>query len=234
MKPLDDYERRDRLILRHVALYGVLLNAAVSKLFFSGKQAGQIIRRLADEGLLELFARSLPGGITYAKLTKSGCIRIGAAEKRSRPLSGHALQQAIAILCYCILGSHRRHRLTHAEMKRLYGERAPAANIPHVLLSPAEFGRHIVLRVHFAAGTALDTIKQVKRHLDDIQRNPTLADASGPDGSYGFLLLAPTEASSQSLLQAVERHALREQTIISVAVAPNVDGLAAYLRAMKG
>lgn len=230
----DNYERRDLAILRHVALYGVMLNASIAKLFFADKQAGQITRRLADEGFLELYPRALPGGITYARLTKSGCVKVGVSEKLSRPLSGHALSQAIAIVCYCTLGLHRRHRLLHAELKRLYGEHAPPPNVPHVLVPDAELGRQAVLRVHFATGTVLETMKQLKRHIDDSEHNAGLADAIGPKGSYGFLLLAPTEAGKNALLQAIERQELRDRAFIAAEFAPGAEGLAAFLRGVKG
>lgn len=230
----DNYERRDLAILRHVALYGVMLNAPIARLFFAGKQAGQITRRLADEGFLELFPRALPGGITYARLTKSGCVKVGVSEKLSRPLSGHALSQAIAIVCYATLGLHLRHRLLHVELKRLYGAHAPPPNVPHMLLSEAELGRHAVLRVHFATGTALETMKLLKRHIEDSERNAGLADAIGPNGSYGFLLLAPTEAGTKALLLAIERQELSDRALISVEFAPGVEGLAPFLRVKKG
>lgn len=230
----DSYERRDCLILRHAAQYGIALNAVLSARYFSGKQSGQITRRLADEGFLELFPRALPGGITYARLTKSGCVKVGVSEKLARPLSGHALSQAIALACYSTLGAHRRHRLLHAELKRLYGDHVPPANVPHVLLSDAELGRHAVLRVHFATGTALETMKQLKRHIEDSEHNASLIDAIGPNGSYGFLLLAPTEAGRNALLQAIERQDIQRRALISVEFAPGVDGLAPFLRGKKG
>ncbi len=184
-------------------------------------------------GLLELLVRALIGGITHGRLTKSGCVKIGVSEKLSRPLSGHALSQAIAVLCYCTLGLHRRHRLLHAELKRLYGHHAPPPNVPHVLVSDAELGRYAVLRVHFATGTAMETLKQLKRHIEDSEQNVGLTDAIGPHGSYGFLLLTPTEAGKNALLQAIERQELRDRALISVEFSPGAEGLAPFLRQQK-
>ena len=230
----DNYERRDQAILRHTALYGVMLNAVISKRFFAGKQAGQITRRLADDGFLELSPRSLPGGITHGRLTKSGCVKIGVSEKLSRPLSGHALSQAIALACYSTLGAYRRHRLLHTELKRLYGEHAPPPNVPHVLIAEAELERHAVLRVHFATGTALETMKQLNRHIEQSEQNAGFTDAIGPHGCYGFLLLTPTEAGKNALLHSIERQELRDRALIAVEVSPGAEGLAPFLRAKKG
>jgi hypothetical protein len=231
----DKFERRDFAILRHTADYGVALNAVLSRLFFAGKQCGQIVRRLADDGDLELFPRALPGGISYARLTKSGCARIGVSEKLSRPLSGHALSQAISIACYCGLASRRRYRLRHVDLKALYGDKlAPPANVPHVLVSSAELGQLATLRVHFATGTAHETMKQLKRRIEDAEKNPAFKDALGPDGSYGFLLLSPTEAGKRALEQALARSALHEETLVVAEMAPGAEQLAAFLRSLKG
>jgi len=231
----DKFERRDFAVLRHTADYGVALNAILSRLFFSEKQCGQIVRRLADEGDLELFPRALPGGISYARLTKSGCARIGVSEKLSRPLSGHALSQAIAIACYCGLAAHRRYRLRHGELKALYGDKlAPPANVPHVLVSAAELGRLATLRVHFATGTAHETMKQLKRRVEEAEKNPAFQDALGPAGSYGFLLLSPTEAGKRALEQAISRSGLDQEMLAIAEAAPGAEQLAAFLRSLKG
>lgn len=231
----DKYERRDFAILRHTADFGVALNAIVSRLFFAGKQCGQIVRRLADEGDLELFPRALPGGISYARLTKSGCARIGVSEKLSRPLSGHALSQAIAIACCCGLGAYRRYRLRHVELKALFGDKlAPPPNVPHVLISSAELGRLAILRVHFATGTTHETMKQVKRRVEEAANNPAFQGALGPQGSYGFLLLSPTDAGKRALEQAVARSELCQDTLVVTEAAPGAEQLASFLRSMKG
>lgn len=230
----DRYQQRDLLILKFTAAYGVVLNAAVSRLFFHGKQAGHVIRRLADEGYLQLFPRTLPGGVTYGGLTRTGCARIGVSEKLSRPWSGYALNQALALVCYCTLGPFRRHRLKHADLKGLLADRAPPPNAPHVLLPEAELGRHAMLRVHFAAGTVHETKKQLRRRIDEAERNPALTASLGPDGSYGFLLLAPTETGKRSLDQAIQRSGLRNSSLIVVEASPGAEELAAFLRRAKG
>lgn len=229
-----DYERRDLAILRHAAEYEVVLNAVVSVLFFCGKQAGHVIRRLCDLGDVELFARSLPGSISYARLTKSGCARIGISDKNARPLSGHALTQAIAVLVYCVLGTYRRVRLTPSDMKNLLGSEAPHANITHVLVSKEEFGHFAVLRVVFAGGSIQETKKQIAKLIDNSQTNAALRDAMSGTPSYGFLLLCSTETRKAAVEAAFVKTDLGEQALLVFGVGPGVDELPAYLKSLKG
>lgn len=229
-----DYERRDLAILRHAAEYDVVLNAVVSVLFFCGKQAGHVIRRLCDLGNAELFARSLPGSISYARLTKSGCARIGISEKNARPLSGHALSQAIAVLVYCVLGTHRRVRLTPSDMKNLLAREVPHANITHVLISKEELGHYAVLRVVFAGGSIQETKKQLGKLIESSQANAALRDAMAGKASYGFLLLCQTQTRKVALETAISKTDLGEQTLLVFDVGPGVDELPAYLKSLKG
>lgn len=229
-----NYEKRDLAILRHAAEYGVVLNAAVSALLFRGKQAGHVVRRLCDLGDLELFARALPGSVTYARLTKSGCARLAISDKNARPLSGHALSQAIAVLVYCVLGTYRRLRLTPTDMKNLLGSEAPHANITHVLISKEELGHFAVPRVVFAGGSIQEIKKQLVKLIDNSKENSTLRDAMADTPSFGYLLLCPNASRKAALETAISKTDLAEQALLVFGVGPGVDELPAYLKSLKG
>lgn len=231
--PADKFEARDLAILRHAADDGVILNATVSKLFFSGREPGHVIRKIADGGDLEVFPRALPGSLSYARLTKSGCIRISVSERLARPLSGHALGQAISIACYSVLGKYRRVRLTAAEMQSLFGDKAPHANIAHVLLSKSELSHLAVMRVVFAQGAIQEIKKQLGKLIESANENPVLLDAMKGKGSYGFLLLCPTETKRAALLEALNKTDLLSRALVLVDVGPGVEELPAYLKALK-
>lgn len=232
--PADRFEARDLAILRHAADYGVILNATVSRLFFSGKEPGHVIRKIADGGDLEIFPRALPGSLSYARLTKSGCVRISVSEKLSRPLSGHALSQALALACYCVLGRFRRHRLKAAEMESLFGEAAPHASIAHVVVSKPELPHMAVLRVVSVGGSLPETKKQLGKLIEAASENPALRDAMRGNGSYGFLLLCPTESTKAALWEAIKKTDLHARSLVLVEVGPGVEELPAYLKALKG
>lgn len=230
----DKFEERDLAILRHAKDYGLVLHAVISRLYFSGKQSGHIVRRLGDDGYLELFQRALPGSITYARLNKSGCARLGVSEKYARPVSGHLLSQSVSLVVYCKLGPFRRVRIRHEELKRLFGEGAPHANVPHVLLSKEELSHHAVLRVVFAGGSLLETKKQLRRLIDESLANTTLAEAMRPAASYGFLLLSPTVTHKVALEKALAKSRLLDEALLVLDVGPGVEELPAFLKSLKG
>lgn len=231
--PSDRFEARDLAILRHAAEYGVVLTAVLAKLFFKGKQAGHVVRKLADAGFLEMFSRALPGSITYARLSKRGCLRIGVSEKLSQLLSGHALNQAIAIVCYCVLGTYRRRRLTPMEMKELFGPDCPHANITHVLLSPEELSQYAVMRVVYCGHTLSETKKQLLRLIEESSGNKTLREAMAGVSSYGFLCLCPTQAQQKALAEALAKTEALCDALVRVEVGPGVEELAGYLKGLK-
>ena len=120
--PIAAYARRDTAILHHVGLYGVGLTTTVGELFFKPTgNGGHVLKRLAEEGFLELFQRALPGGISYCRLSSRGCAAVQAPKERSEPLGPSALDQAIAISYWCCLaGPARRYRVESKEVRELW------------------------------------------------------------------------------------------------------------------
>lgn len=45
------------------------IHASLSEFVFEGKQAGHVLKRLADRGLVTLHERTIPAGITYVRLS---------------------------------------------------------------------------------------------------------------------------------------------------------------------
>jgi hypothetical protein len=77
-------------------------------------------------------------------------------------------------------------------------------------------------------------MKQLKRRVEEAEKNPAFQDALGPAGSYGFLLLSPTEAGKRALEQAISRSGLDQEMLAIAEAAPGAEQLAAFLRSLKG
>jgi hypothetical protein len=225
------YRLRDEALLRHLANYGVLLNAVASELFFSGKPCNHIVRKLTESQAIVSYLRTIPGGISYARLSAASCRRLGLPESHAMEIRGTVLDSSIALVCYCCLATHRRYRLQRDDLISLCGKKdAPLQNTFHILTSPEELGRVCLMRVLVTTGSQGQTLKQLKKYAAAAYAHPALAAWLGPAGDYGFCVLAPTPQAKVALDAAIKRSGLRESLLIEVGWGPNAASLASYLR----
>jgi len=100
------FANRDKAVLRHVSLYGLGLPAVVSRVFFGGKQAGHVLTRFAtDSGPLVGYPRSLPGGLSYYRLSTKGVSLLSVSKDKAEPLGESALDMAIGIVFFLLHGT---------------------------------------------------------------------------------------------------------------------------------
>lgn len=217
------YEERDMAILRHIDRYGLGLMACISKIFMKGQgHAGHIIRRLAAANLVRIEKRALPGNHSYALLTSQGYKRLGK-EKKYSPLTANALDNALAVLYWCVLESAtvRRYRLSPRQIEALFPAGGCAPNVTHVLTE--EFGLPVMLRVYNATASKSSSIaKNVVTFFEESRRDQRVA-TSLLHKDLGLLVLLPT---SERCTQ-IKRLLSKEPTLSDVRLVLGVGATAA-------
>ena len=119
------YARRDEWLVGDVVNYRLLLQPAVCKVHFAGKNCGHILKRLEeDEALIKRHPRALPGGISFITPRIAACTKSGAPAERANPPGASALDCAIGINVFCFLDKFRRYKVDHRELVTLFGRRA--------------------------------------------------------------------------------------------------------------
>jgi len=222
-----EYEKRHERILEHVALHRLLLPPCVTSTFSFGKPIPHVLAKLAGEGLLEGFPRSLPGGNSYYTLSPKGCVRIGAPVSRAAPLHGSAMDQAIAVSVFCHLDKHRRYRLTSEEADALF-ETAMPTNVVYVVSS--ELGTSKVFRVVFAMNqTAAESVRTVRVLLDQTKRHPKLAPWLESQ-QLGLAVLGTTRAAAAALEKGFAKSGLRTECPVIVGLGPDAESLTAAFK----
>lgn len=119
-------------VLAHIGLYSLTTVKAVARVFFDDREDSSrgVIRTLREKKLIE--SHDLAAG-SYYQLTPEGVKalhHIGNDIPRGRATklgSEQSLQKHLHILCYCALGTPRRHRLEPGEVRSLLGDAAGTA-----------------------------------------------------------------------------------------------------------
>lgn len=225
---------RDLAMLRHLA-DGPSWYEAISKLFFDGRACGHIVKRLADEALVVVRKRALPGGVTMVEITKDGCRVLGDVPiERAEPVGGARLDLEIAARWQCVMEETRRYRLHAADLERLFGKRnAPPANAVHLAaLSEPEAGREhpCVARAYFAASSVNTCVKALAGYLDDALKNPGVRPWVEA-GDFYLLAFSDRASKVRSLRDALSRAGLSDH--VQVALAPAAATLSRFLKQRK-
>ena len=198
-----------------------------------------MLKKLADGNLLLAHPRSLPGGASYFTPTAAGCRVVNVTEEWSRPLQGAALDTAIAIRTWCLISGVGRTRLSHSEMREIFGHAAPPENIPHVLsLCDAKGAKEqiphpCILRV-YSPGANVSS-KQAANKIKELAEKSKLGALSEwlVDRDYGILCLVDLELK-RSEIQALLRILLPgNPTLILVHLAPKAASFSKFLKRGK-
>lgn len=224
----DEYRQRDQALERLAASYGIGINEAASRVLFGGKPCGHIIRRLADEGAIELRSRAFEGGVSYFQPTERTCIRLGFPKDRASPLSGQALDKALAVLVWCVLSDDRRYRLERSQVKELLGDATILPGPVHCV--GEEDGIARIYRMQLVQGGSREVIQSVHRELSKAGGSLKVAIETR---RYGFALLVDSEAKAKSLSAAVERSGIHDECLVRVGLSATPKTLAQYLRAFR-
>jgi hypothetical protein len=226
--PPEAYQQRDAAILRHVAAYRLALIESVSQVIGIGANLGHIVRRLADDGLLELFSRKLPGGVSYAQLTERGAQRIGVPRHRAIPLGNAALDPALAVLTWSCLSSSRRYRIEAEEAAELLPGLEVSKN--HAYCVSEEDGRATLSRVIPVHGGNREVVQTLEQNVAKVTGEVERALHAK---QFQFVFLTDTEQKAKSLAAAIERSRVLAADSVRVATAATSPTIATYLREFK-
>lgn len=225
----DVYRERDEAILRFIGTYGIGLIEAINRVIGQGKQLGHVVRRLADEGFLQLHARALEGGVSYCRLTEVGAARVRMPKDRaSTALGVQALDKAIAVTTWCCLTDERRYKVERNEIDELFpGTRQPTNQV-HCVARDNSWPT--VYRVQLVQGSHEQVIKALHR---DIHSSPDSVRAAIESQHFAFALLVDSEAKKKSLESAIGRSGLRDKAVVKSDVSATAKTIAAYLRRLR-
>lgn len=222
------YAERDIAILRMVGTYHVAVTDAVSQVIGGGSNLGHVVRRLADDGLLQLFSRKLPGGVSYVQLSERGAERIGVPKHRARPLGSSALDSPLALMTWCCLSSARRYRIAVSEAKEVIPDLSISKNQAYCVSTEA--GKHVLSRVRLVQGGSREVIQSLTNEISDA--SGCLRDAFA-SRQFQHVLLVDSEAQRKSLDAGVIRSGLRDLSCVRVELAATSRTVAQYIRAFK-
>lgn len=226
---LDAYRDRDNAILRFVGTYSVALIQVINHVIGEGKQLGHVVRRLSDEGYLQLQARALEGAVSYCRLTTIGAERIQLPKDRATKSIGvQALDKYLAVLTWCCLSPDRRYRIERRELEELIPGIAVPTNQVHCVAA----GPHgpTIYRVQLVQGH-FDTALKTLRH--DIEHARAGLQAAISAGVYRYALLVDSQAKVTSLRSSVQRSGLSKLAAIDVDQGATAATVAAYLRGFR-
>lgn len=202
-----DLRPRDLAILRHVALYRLTLPIVIQRLYcVEGRtDPTTILNKLAKLGLLRPHTKmgdgALPGRVAYYTLTPDGARVVSAPKDRAEPLGPASLRIHLAVLWFCFLSDRRRYRLEPEELRELFGERAPHANIACCITEEEDGPR--VYRVY---GTATDRAKSMKQLSSNIAKAWEVPEHRPwlEAGDLAFAILGETRPKCTDLEKALQ------------------------------
>jgi hypothetical protein len=205
-----------------------VIPAALSKVFFDGKQAGSVMTAESGEnGTFIAYPRWLAGGYSAFTLSPRGCREYGFPKERCETPRAAALDLAIGTLHYCTLSDARRYLVEHDEVVALLGTQAPASNVTHIWTD--ERGGPQLLRVYQTLQSPSQTIKRIHSIVAGIKER-TVLTLWARSRLYGLAVLVPSRSQLPTYRRAVERAGIDKYLPIYVDLGPTAETLASELR----
>lgn len=159
--------------------------------------------------------------------TERTCERLGFPKDRAEPLSGLALDKAIAVLVVCHLSTTRKYRLERQEAKLILpsenfqgGQVHCASDVPECCL----------YKVHLVQGKSREIIESMRRDVKNAKGDQLYAIEHR---RYGFCLLVDSEAKKSSLTAAVLRSGVLDECVVRVDLSATAKSIAKYLRTLR-
>ena len=112
---------RDYDILEHLKRYRLTVRETLRDELFEGSElnaVSKVTSRLEDGGFLR--SHPLDEKRKYWTFGPEACALFGVPPQKSQPLGPQALVEELGTLLFCLGGATRRHRLTVAEVGRLF------------------------------------------------------------------------------------------------------------------
>lgn len=221
-----DTPTRDDRILDHIGLYSISLRPVIERLFFEGKNCGNVIQRLTKQGKI-VSRPGLPSRIRYYQLATSEAIARSFPQHRTEPLGTQAINKHLAILWYCCLADGVRHRLERGDVKNNVSEHLPPGDYAVEQLED----NHRIVRLRVASSDAEDSsiVRWVRGEVSKAAKHPLL-NRLQRSGQVAYTLLADTETRIPSLQRSLDDSGLLEQSTVVLAFAPSPQTLPAALR----
>lgn len=225
---------RDAAMLRHIARYRIGLLAVLSKLFFDGQDAGRVLGVLRKDTpghrpLVKVHSRALKNSLSYATLTAAGFEAAGLRLNRCacEALGPAALSKAIALLVFCCLATHRRHRLDRSELRQAFGANAPPDNVFHIVSD--ELGWPAIFRVVFATSIDRRQIERINKHVSEARANPAIRPWLEA-GDYGLAVLVPWPTKVEATRELIAESRVSSDVPFLVDCGPNAETLPLLLK----
>ena len=217
---------RDDRILDHIGLYSISLRPVLERLFFDGKNCGNVVQRLTKQGKI-VSRPGLPSRIRYYQLTASEANSRGFPQHRTEPLGTQAINKHLAILWHCCLNTGNRHRLERSDVKTNISMHLPPGDYAVEQLDES----HRIVRLRIASSDAEDSsiVRWVRGEVGKMAKHPHLSRLQR-SGQVAYALLADTDTRIPSLQRSLDDSGLLEQSTVGVAFAQSPQPLPVALR----
>lgn len=168
--------KRDKAVIKFVARYKAVTLDMVATRFFEGqteKNAGRVIKRLVDRGLLRRVPYFPPR--SYVAPTGRGIRTIGFPDFPPRPLTEQSLPVALAVAWYCV--QENVERFTNKEFQATFPELwRSALKSSSYYVRETDTGRRLGLFVIDRGGAARRIKGKIKRLVRQRESIPEFMD----------------------------------------------------------
>lgn len=204
----------------------------IAQLFFDGKKdrATDTIKKLNEQGRLQIIKRGLPRGYSYYQLTAKACAEVGVSEERAEPLKAQGLARSLGVLWFATMSSTRRTRLRNDKLPD--GLPPVPGRPPHVAeVSSKDSGR--IYRVHVPGEKKdhLYPLAQIREVIDEIATTGR-GEEFIRSGAYAFAILVHDEEKKLRFEEAIEaqRATLKHDALVIVETAPSPGSFPLYIK----
>lgn len=217
---------RDDRILDHIGLYSISLRPVLERLFFDGRNCGNVIQRLTRQEKI-VSRPGLPSRIRYYQLTPSEATARAFPQHRTEPLGTQAINKHLAVLWHCCIADGKRYRLERSDVKSKVSKHLP----PGDYAVEQNDGKHRITRLRIASSDAEDSsiLRWVRGEISKAAKHPALRRLQR-SGQIAYTLLADVETRIPSLEKTLDDSGLLEQATVVVSFAPSPQTLAIALR----
>ena len=164
-------------VLDHIGRYRISLRKTISRRYLDGADAGNVIKRLTQEGLIVARDResgkSLPGGLTYYQLTPEGARKANIPLSRTKPMGG-MLSQYVAFLWFCCMDSKRRELMSSDLLKRCI-QNPPDPNFGHYAVQKTGEGSMFYRLFYLGKSKDTHALKNVTDTFSGAWEHPDLS-----------------------------------------------------------
>lgn len=208
---------RDDRILDHIGLYRLSIRPIIERLFFGGKNSGNVIQRLLEQKRIQT-REGLPRRMRYYQLSANEATNRGIPVYRTQPFGSQALNQHLAALWFCNMGSQPRHLLEKQDLEKRFPEDLP----PGTYCIERSPDGHRLYRIRTGSSDADDTslVRWLRHEIAASSKSEALSQPM-TTRQFGFGLLVDTTTRVTALQQTIEESGLAEDAFIFIEFAPS-------------